>query len=171
MLQHLGPIPTQQHQQVSEKKETMPIVRLATMEDLPRLLKFCEQLHEENGISKIDWDVGVPFLVQGIRRQGAIVGVIGPVGAIEGMVFLQFSRFWYSKDDILDELFNYVAPEYRRSNNAKALAKFAKDCSEKIDIPLLIGILSNIRTEGKIRLYRSIFGPPSGAYFLINAKE
>jgi hypothetical protein len=37
-------------------------------------------------------------------------------------------------------------------------------------MPLLIGVLSNSRTEAKIRLYKRHFGEPAGAYFLYNAR-
>ena len=37
-------------------------------------------------------------------------------------------------------------------------------------IPLLIGVLSNKRTEGKIRLYERQLGKPSGAFFLYGAR-
>jgi hypothetical protein len=37
-------------------------------------------------------------------------------------------------------------------------------------IPLAIGVMSNTRTEAKIRLYERVFGAPAGVYFLYNAK-
>jgi hypothetical protein len=35
---------------------------------------------------------------------------------------------------------------------------------------MLIGVLSNHRTEGKVKLYGRIFGDSAGAFFLYNAK-
>ena len=34
----------------------------------------------------------------------------------------------------------------------------------------MIGVLSNHRTEAKVRLYERQFGKPSGAFFLYNAR-
>jgi hypothetical protein len=37
-----------------------------------------------------------------------------------------------------------------------------------MEMPLLIGVLSNHRTEAKVRLYERQFGKPTGAFFLYN---
>ena len=50
------------------------------------------------------------------------------------------------------------------------LCEFAKAAAEMLDMPLLIGVLSNERTEGKVKLYERIFGKPAGAYWLLNAE-
>ena len=86
------------------------------------------------------------------------------------MIQLSISEYWYSDHKLLEELYNYVRPEHRRSNNAKALIEYAKYCAREMDLPLLIGVVSNERTAEKIRLYRRRLGEPSGAYFLYNAK-
>ena len=39
---------------------------------------------------------------------------------------------------------------------------------DDLGIPLIIGVLSNQRTEAKIRLYERQFGAPAGAFFLYN---
>jgi GNAT superfamily N-acetyltransferase len=79
------------------------------------------------------------------------------------------ARFWYTEDFHLEELYNFVHPDYRKSDNAKALIDFAKNTAEKINVPLMIGIISNHRTEQKIRLYQRRLGKPSGGYWLYNA--
>jgi hypothetical protein len=42
--------------------------------------------------------------------------------------------------------------------------------AEKLSVPLAIGVLSNSRTEAKIRLYERVFDSPAGVYFLYGAK-
>jgi len=148
----------------------MPRVRAATPDDFPQILQMCRSLHEENGISHVDWTHVAGVMMNGINGEGAIIGVIGEPGKVEGMIYLQMSRFWYSTDTFLEELFNYVRPEFRRSNNAKALIDFAKSAANRFDVPLLIGIISNHRTEEKIRLYQRRLGEKAGAFFLYNAK-
>jgi hypothetical protein len=37
-------------------------------------------------------------------------------------------------------------------------------------MPMTIGVLSNHRTEAKIRMYMRMFGGNAGVYFLYNAK-
>ncbi len=110
-------------------------------------------------------------------RQGGILGVIGESGDIKAMIFLLISRFWYTNFHHLEELFNFVRPDVRSSaaNSAKdgyafRLIDFAKKCSDEIKLPLTIGILTNQRMEGKVRLYRRALGVPAGAWFVHGAK-
>jgi hypothetical protein len=78
------------------------------------------------------------------------------------------SSFWYSDEYCLEELFSYVRPEFRRSSNAKDLVEFGKRCSKEIGIPLVIGVVSNIRTQAKVSLYKRQLSDPVGAYFAYN---
>lgn len=150
--------------------DEMPRVRAAAPEDFEQIMRMCRKLHEENGVSNVDWTMVAHKMMQGINQDGAIIGVIGDPGALRGLIYMQMSHMWYSQDTILEELFNYVLPEHRRSNNAKALIDFGKTCSDRLGVPLLIGIISNQRTEEKVRLYRRRLGPPAGAFFLVNAR-
>lgn len=149
------------------KKDT-PRIRTATQSDLPDLLSLCKELYEENGLTGVDWRLVGDLLSRATSGDGAVLGVIGSPGAIEGAIYLQISHTWYSKEPHLEELFSYVRPQFRRSINAKVLIEFAKKCSEQLKIPLLIGIISNHRTEQKIRLYRRQLGEQAGAFFLFN---
>ena len=47
--------------------------------------------------------------------------------------------------------------------------KFAQRCSDEIKVPLVIGVLTNNRMEGKVRLYRRQMGVPAGAFFVYGA--
>jgi hypothetical protein len=62
-----------------------------------------------------------------------------------------------------------VHPKHRRSRHANALLKYSKHLSDEVGIPLLIGIISNKRTEAKVRLYRKHL-PETGSFFLYNAQ-
>ena len=147
-----------------------PSVRLATMEDLEDLLSLGRELHEENGLLNLDEDIIRQGALDAIAGRNSTVGVIGPVGRIEAAIHLAFRKFWYTSDWHLEELWAYVRPEYRKSTRAKSLVQYAKHCSDTLQVPLLIGILSNHRTEAKVALYRRQLGDPTGAYFLYNAK-
>jgi GNAT superfamily N-acetyltransferase len=147
-----------------------PKIRLATLADLPQLMEIGHELHRENGMMTIADDLIEEVTRRAISRDGAILGVIGDVGAIEGMIYLVIGRFWYTRDPHIEELFSYVRPEYRRSKNAKALVEFAKKTAEDLEVPLLIGIISNNDTQRKIKLYERILGPAAGAYFLSGAR-
>jgi len=98
-----------------------------------------------------------------------VIGVIGPVGALEALVFVTIGTFWYSNDSHIEEFIVYVDPEYRRSNHAHALMDWMKEQVEITGLPLVTGIISKERTEAKCRLYRRMF-PKVGEFFLISPK-
>lgn len=146
---------------------SLPVVRYATPADYPQIISMSEALHEENGHSDIDYDVAEKAIMDAIGRQQSIIGLIGPVGAIEGIIFLRFAAFWYTRKLMLEELFLYVPPEYRKTGNAKALLTFARDAAKRLKLPLMIGVLSSSRTKAKLRLYEKHLGEPVGGYFFV----
>lgn len=150
------------------------IVRRAVVADYDGVWELFRLLHAENAMlsmskPKIDWMLDrifrcdqLPPTDMGLR---GYMGVIGPVGGqLEGFILLTISSFWYSDDLILEEYANFVHPSHRKSNHAKTLVGYAKYLSDRISIPLLIGIISNTRTAAKVRLYRRQL-PEVGAFF------
>lgn len=83
-----------------------------------------------------------------------ILGVIGSKGDLRGGLMVFIGEPWYSHRPVLQELFNFVHPEHRKSNYANDLIDYGKHLSDKLQMPLNIGVISNIRTEAKVRLYR-----------------
>jgi hypothetical protein len=151
-------------------KSEYPRVRLATPEDLPQVLDMGRALHAENGMTSLNEDMIEAVAQSGVAGDGAIIGVIGAPGQLEGMIQLAITRYYYSSELHLEEMYSYVRPEFRRSKNARSLLMFAKSCSDRLNVPLLIGIVSNKDTKRKIALYERVLGEPAGAYFLYNAR-
>ena len=143
-------------------------VRFAEPCDFDALMDLCCALHQENGLFEMSRDRVREMLMKHFDMTGGMIGVIGPPGALEGAIVMHMSQMWYSDDWLLEELFSYVKPEFRRSSNATDLIEFAKACAERIGVPLLIGIISNTRTEAKVGLYRRRLGTPAGAFFVAN---
>ena len=148
----------------------LPRVRLAIAADLEQILDMGRSLHKENGLMRLDDQLIKEMAESAILDDEGVFGVIGSIGHLEGMILLQLRRYWYSQDCHLEELLNYVKPEYRKSRNAIALIEFAKSQSKRLGIPLLIGILSNKNTEQKMKLYQRRLGAPSGGYWIFNGK-
>lgn len=146
-----------------------PFVRKADIRDEPELMAMCLELHRENGLFTMSEDKVREHLRRAFLRQGAMIGVIGDRGRIEGSIYLMIADFWYSEDWHLAELWSYVLPQYRKSNNAKELINFAKRCSDELKVPAVIGIISNDRTKAKVQLYQRQLGTAAGAFFLYNA--
>lgn len=152
-------------------------VRQATPDDYEEIWKLLRLLHKENGTfsiskPKVDWilqRVIFPELIPpddtGLR---GYLGVIGPQGALEAFILIIIASYWYTDELHLEEIFTFVHPNYRRTKHAQALLNYSKKMSDVIGIPLLIGVVSNKRTEAKVRLYRKHF-PEAGSFFLYNA--
>jgi hypothetical protein len=144
-------------------------VRPAEQSDRPEILAMCHELHSDNGIFTFDESRVNQVLDKHYDRSGGIIGVIGSTGALEACCALIFSDLWYTTEWHIAELFNYVKPEYRKSHNADALMEFGKECSRRIGLPLIGGVITNRQTVQKVRLYRRRFGAPAGAFFVLNA--
>ena len=140
-------------------------VRIANKEDEEEVMGLCRALHKENGLFTLNENKVRQTLHRAFDRQGGILGVIGPPGKIESMIYMLVSNFWYSDDAHLEELFAFTKVEFRKTKNSIDLINFAKWCSGESGMPLLIGIISNHRTEAKVRLYQRVFSKPIGNFF------
>lgn len=151
-------------------KQELPLVRAAQPEDFPQIMQLCAQLHEENGAADVDWPKVTETIIHGINRNHAMIGLIGAVENIEAIIYLNFSTLWYTDEILLQELFAYVRPEYRKTRNAKALLQFARNTAKRLKCKLLIGVISNARTAAKLELYKRQLGQPVGGYFFLEGK-
>jgi GNAT superfamily N-acetyltransferase len=139
------------------------IVRKAVPADRDSIWDLFRLLHEENGVFQLS-DQKIDTLLDRILHPEKIpewdtgargfMGVIGPIGALEGLLVMVLGSFWYSDDIIFEEYANFVHPDHRRSNHAKALLAYSRHMADNVKIPLVIGIISNLRTAAKVRLYR-----------------
>lgn len=149
-------------------------VREGVAQDFNEVMRLAMDATRENAFINPDFELIANQMYAALTRSGAVAGVIGgaPGEKLEGMVILNMGPMWYSRDLILDEKVIYVDPDYRaaKGGRARKLAEWAKGLSKALGIPLAIGVLSNTRTEAKIRLYERVFGVPAGVYFLHNAK-
>lgn len=148
----------------------MPIitspVRKAGRADEPDIMEICKQNHGENGQFSLSLPKVHDMVARAFDGRGAIIGAVGAPDRIEGAILLLITQFWYTEDWCLEEIFNYVRPEYRRTTHAKDMISFGKRCSDELNIPLVIGVVSNERTRAKMELYRRQLGEPVGGYFL-----
>jgi hypothetical protein len=143
-------------------------VRLATEADEEEIVRLMAMMVSESGLMPFDEATARAMIARAFHRQGGVLGVIGEVGNIKAMIFLLISKFWYTEAYHLEELFNFVRPDHRKTDYAKQMIAFAKRCSDNVKLPLIIGVLTNERMEGKVRLYRRNLGYPAGAFFVYN---
>jgi hypothetical protein len=130
-------------------------VRLATSADKLDIFHFLTRLHHENGMFPMDAEVVMGQLDEmlGPRNPG-VIGVIRGENGIEGSVGMTVEPWWYTKVPSLNERWNFVHPDHRKSTHARRLIEFAKWASDNMGLPLIMGIISTERTEAKVRLYR-----------------
>lgn len=155
------------------------IVRKAVPEDRDSIWDLFRLLHEENGVFNLS-EHKINYLLDRILHPEKIsegdagvrgfMGVIGPVGKLEGLLVMVLGSFWYSDDIIFEEYANFVHPDHRKSNHAKALLAYSRHMADNVQIPLVIGIISNLRTAAKVRLYRRQL-PECGSFFLYNSAK
>lgn len=146
-----------------------PGVRIAGPRDAQAIFNLLVELYRENAIQKISerkvwgWIQRATSPVPDESQLG-IIGVIDGEKEIEASIGMFLSELWYTEDKHIDEFWNYVRPQYRRSSHAKIMIEFGKWCAIRLTTPLLMGIISNIRTEAKVRLYSRQL-PFTGAFF------
>jgi hypothetical protein len=148
-------------------------IRIGVEEDLTQLLQLAMMAAEENGYVDPNPEKVALMMWGCLVQQIGLIGVISNnIGEIEGFVLLEFCTSWYSDEKVIEERMIFVKPAYRsaKGGRARKLCEFSKYTSDTLGLPLIIGMLSNNRTEAKIRLYERQFGKCSGVYFLHNAK-
>ncbi len=155
------------------------VVRIAKAEDHTEIARLFLQSHRENGQftlapEKVDWFIHRalhPELINAAdTATRGVIAVIGEPGKLEALALMMIDTFWYTNDRYLSEYLVYVDPEHRKSSHARAIIAWMKHQSDLTGLPLLTGVISNERTEGKVRLYRRML-PYIGGLFLYRSKK
>jgi len=145
------------------------VVRLAVPSDEEGLMQHVHMLHGENGLFPLSEIKARSIIGRALNRQGIIIGVIGDAD-LEASICLCLDQPYYSDAFQLTELWNFVAPPRpKRAGHAKKMIEFAKMCSDRMAIPLTVGVLSNERVEAKQRLYERQL-EPAGVFFVHNGR-
>lgn len=155
------------------KIETQVNVRIANIHDLDKVMELCLAAVEDNGFLEATPQKLLQSIYPALTQEGGIIGVIEePDGVLSGGILLTVGSHWYSDATFLEEKSVFISKDFRAAKGGRAarLVEFAKKAADTLALPLLIGVLSSTRTEGKIRMYRRIFGEPQGAFFLYGAK-
>jgi hypothetical protein len=155
-----------------EKSDEL-VIRTAVPSDLDEIMQIAMLACEENGFLNPNPAKLAAEIWPALHQDHGICGIIGkPNGKIEGLVLLRIGHMWYSDNLVVEEKAIFIHPEFRsaKGGRAKKLCEFSKKLADTLGIPLIIGVLSNSRTEAKVRMYERQFGKPSGAFFLYGAK-
>jgi hypothetical protein len=142
-------------------------------EDVDDMMALALAACDENGFVKPNPVRLLQEIWPALNREKGIIGIVGVPGEKpQGAILLRICYTWYSDDEILEERAVFIHPDFRaaKGGRARKLCDFSKRVADELGMPLTIGVLSNQRTSGKIRMYERIFGQPSGAYFLYGTR-
>lgn len=146
-------------------------VRVGTPDDVHPVMELAQMGAEENGFMEPNPAKLLVDVWAALNLDHGIMGLIGDPGArLEGAVLLRIAPVWYGDLPFIEERAIYVHPEYRNAKGGRAarLVEFSKTVSDNLKMPLMIGVLSNHRTEAKVRLYERMLGQRAGAIWLYN---
>lgn len=147
-------------------------VRVGTPADVDDIMELALNACNENGFVNAVPARLLHEIWPALNRDHGLIGIIGEPGEKpEAAVLLRIGSMWYSDQQVLEEKAVFVSPGFRgaKAGRARRLVEFSKEVADTLGMPLIIGILSNHRTEAKVRLYERQFGKPSGAFFLYGA--
>ena len=148
----------------------VPGVRLATKRDEGEIFALLCMLHTENAPFSMNRDKVILGIQYATERKGGIIFVIDEGSRVVATMGMCVAQDWYTDDEYLLERWNFVHPEYRRSDYARKLLEQGKWAHEWFkakgkNMPFFCGINSLLRTEAKIRMYARHM-PLIGAYFM-----
>lgn len=144
-------------------------VRIAKPGDEEAIFNLMVMANQENGQYHMNPTKVLDFIKKATQGNGAIIGVIDGQNGIEASVGLVLQQWWYTDEWSLGERWNFVHPNHRKTIHAKKLIEFSKWCAKSMNFSLEMGVISNDRTEAKVRLYRRQM-PCVGAFFMYKAR-
>jgi hypothetical protein len=149
------------------------VIRVGGPDDVHDIMDLALSACDENGFVQPAAQKLLQEIWPALNHDHGLVGIIGEKGQKpEGAVLLRIGTMWYSDQNVVEEKAIFIHPDFRsaKGGRARRLVEFSKQVSDDLGLPLVIGVLSNHRTEAKVRLYERQFGRPSGAFWLYNAK-
>src|ERR1700677_51975 len=147
-------------------------IRLATTDDLDEVMRLAVTACEENGFLNASTELLAREIYPALCQDHGLCPVIGPKdGEIQGLALLRIGAMWYSPEIVLEERAIFIYPQHRSAKGGRAsrLCEYTKKVADTLNLKLIIGVLSNTRTAGKVRMYTRIFGEPACPFFLYNA--
>jgi len=155
-----------------ERITTDAIARVAQPDDEDGIMVLARMIHEEIGMFDLNEDKVRDTIRPMLHKHHGIIGVIGKKDELEAMILLRVANNWYSDTPFLEEMSVFVRPDYRNAtvSRVQKMIEFAKKAADGLGLPLMIGVLSNQRTNAKVELYEKHFGDPAGAFFIYGAR-
>lgn len=98
----------------------------------------------------------------------AWIGVVGEGSKLRGSTYILLQSPWCADGQYLVERWNWVYPEYRKSDVSKSLIGFSTAMADHMHMTLVSASLPK-EISAKSRLYERKIGPPIGSLFQYNS--
>lgn len=144
------------------------MIRVATEEDICRIVELGEILHQESDEYRdIQYDRGkVTETMLGLINSGGVVFLYESGGVILGGIAGGMSEFWFSRERIAGDFSLFVHPDHRNGMIAVKLSLAFHNWARLMGARRVqMGITTGINTEGTGRLYQSLGMRMSGLLF------
>lgn len=148
-------------------------VRLCRKGDEEKLMEFVRAGHQESAIFTLSEKKVREHIEAAVNKTRPIfIGVIDAPDSdrIAASIAIIYNQWWYTEDWSLDEIWNNVRKEYRKSCYGQNLLNFAKWLSDKCSRTLQMGILTTHRLDAKERFYERKL-PKMGSVFIYNLQH
>lgn len=148
-------------------------VRIGAPADLQAVMALAMQSTEENAVVPPSEMRVLEHVWSALNQHFGIIGLIeGPDGNLEAGVMLRIGTLWYADEPIIEEKGVFVHPDFRQAKGGRGsrLLEWCEDFSDRMEIPLIIGVLSTERTKAKVRMYTRHLGDPAGAFWIYNGR-
>ncbi len=140
-------------------------VRLAGPDDEDEVYDLLMKLYLENSMAELSSAKVRQTIRRATNEKDGFIGVIPGPDGLEATVGLFLSQWWYTDDWHVEEYWNFVHPDHRRTGHANRLISWSKWISDSLHMPMLMGILTKTQLEPKMRLFQRKM-PQVGALFL-----
>jgi len=141
----------------------MTNIRIAVAEDAPAIYDLLCLMHQENGIFSISHEK-VKSKITEVLNYGVVIVAVKD-DQVVGTLGLSPNQVWYTDDWNLSDVWVFVHPDHRRSTFARDLLRAAKEVAARLNMPIMVGVVSKKETEGKVRLFSRHF-QPIGQFFI-----
>lgn len=143
-----------------------PQVRLAKAADVNEIIGLVRAFHEEEKPFPLEFSEDVVFsLLLRAMRGDSVAGVIANEDEIESSCYVNIATPWYSSQSVVETLYSYTLPDYRKSCNSKVLLSWEKQQAQRLNCPLQISIPMTENNGPRLALCERVFGPRSGVSF------
>lgn len=144
------------------------MIRVATEEDIPRIVELGRMLHSESDEYRdINYDTDkVTETMRGLLNSSGVIFLYERGGEVLGGIAGGMSEFWFSRERIAGDFSMFVHPEARNGLIAVKLMLAFHNWARLMGAKRVqMGITTGINEEGTARLYQSLGMRHAGRLF------